>query len=78
MSELLNDTYNKIQPKRDKWSWAQRLLKLDKMFENSLSLHPMIDTTCAKHHSVGIYFTEVLNSLTQNVYYLKDSLHTAT
>ena len=39
---------------------------------------PIIDTTGTTHYSVGKYLSELLNSLTHNDYFLKDSFDAAT
>ena len=46
-------------------------------FDNIPSFQPIGDTTTTTHYSVGKILSELLNSLTQNEYSLRDSIDAA-
>ena len=48
------------------------LPRIHKVLHDSPLFHPIIDTICTTHSSVGKYFREVLYPLTQNQFSIKD------
>ena len=50
---------------------------MHKHFDNIPSFRPIVDTTRTTHYSIGKYLSELLNSLTQNEYSLRDSFDAA-
>ena len=50
---------------------------MHKHFDNIPSFRPIVDATRTTHYSIGKYLSELLNSLTQNEYSLRDSFDAA-
>ena len=72
-----DDTFKKIRPQSARIARAHGLPKIHKHFDNIPPFRPIVDTTGTTHYSVGKYLSELLNSLTQNEYSLRDSFDAA-
>ena len=62
-----------MRPKFGQIGRAHRLPKIHKQFNNIPSFRPIVDTTNTPHYNVGKYLANLLNSLTQNDFVVKDS-----
>ena len=76
-SEIAEEVYQEIRPKKTKVSKAQGLPKVNKSFEILPSFRPIIDTIGFTHCNVEKYITKLLNRFTQNKCSLKDTFDAA-
>ena len=70
--ELPDAVYNTIRPKHAKIARAHGLPKVHKAFDDVPPFRPIIDTMGTTHSSVEKYLPEVLYSLTQNQFSIKN------
>ena len=70
--ELPDAVYNTIRPKHAKIARAHDLPKVHKAFDDVPPFRPIIDTMGTTHSSVEKYLPEVLYSLTQNQFSIKN------
>ena len=71
--EITEDEKKLMRPKSGQIGRAHGLPKIHKQFNNIPSFRPIVDTTNTPHYNVGKYLANLLNSLTQNDFVVKDS-----
>ena len=71
--EITEDEKKLRRPKFGQIGRAHGLPKINKQFNNIPSFRPIVDTTNKPHYNVGKYLANLLNSLTQNNFVVKDS-----
>ena len=76
-NELNDEVFKKIGPQNAKLARAHGLPKVHKTFNSIPPFCPITDTTGTTYYSVGKYLSELLNSLIQNMYTVKDSVDAA-
>ena len=76
-NELNDEVFKNIQPQNAKLARPHGVPKVLKTFNSIPFFRPVIDTTRTTHYSVGKYLSELLNTLTQNMYTVKDSFDAA-
>ena len=76
-NKISEEVYQEIRPKNAKIAGADGLSKVHKSFERVPSFWPIIDTIGSTHYNDGKYITKLLNPLTQNEYWLKDTFDAA-
>ena len=74
--EITEDEKKLMRPKFGQIGRAHGLPKIHKQFNNISSFRPIVDTTNKPHYNVGKYLANLLNSLTQNNFVVKDSFET--
>ena len=75
--ELPDAFYNNIRQKHAKFARAHGLPKVHKAFDDIPPFRPIVDINGPTHSSVGKYLSEILYSLTQNQFSVKDSFDAA-